>query len=163
MTKLREPLSIDAALARIAGHVPGSWAAMAAEVSKTERTVRRWGDADDDAHINLPDAIRLDRLFNAHGGEGFPLHDVYERLLGVSVFSGGIGRHDVLRQLARVAKETGEAKAALAILALPEATGEDQRVAVRETLEALDALQHMMRLIQVEPGTTGAHNRGPPG
>ena len=42
MTKLRAPGSIDAALARIAGHLEAGYAAMATLTGRAERTVRNY-------------------------------------------------------------------------------------------------------------------------
>mgnify|MGYP006879913525 CR=1 FL=1 len=42
MTKLRDPLSLDAALAKVAGQVPGDWKTLAAIAGRTASTVRSW-------------------------------------------------------------------------------------------------------------------------
>lgn len=144
MTKPRRPLSIDAAIARIAGQVPGSWKAMAEAVGYEERTVRKWGDQDDDANVNVPAAIKLDMLFQEQGGEGRPIYDAYGLLLGAAITETYADQFDMLRRLIRVVKETGEAKLAIAQLTLPDATPADRRVAQKEVIEAITELKNIL-------------------
>lgn len=158
MSKPRPPLSIDAALARIAGQVPGGWAAMAQSTGYVERTVRKWGDPDDEAEINLTAAIQLDILFQQSGGEGTPIYDAYGLLVGACVAERFVDGFDLLRCAIDVAKETGDAEAALMRLALPEAGPADRLIAQRELLQALDAVKAaLLRVTAPEE-----HVRGPP-
>lgn len=158
MTKPRAPLSIDAALARIAGQVPDSWAGMARAVGLQERTVRKWGDEDAEGEINVKAMIALDKLFQQHGGTGFPLYDAYGRILGASLQASFSDKFELLRRLVAVAKETGDAEAALIRYALPDSSETERSSALREVVEALDALQAVVPLLQ----TPEAHERGPP-
>ncbi|OJY68680.1 MAG: hypothetical protein BGP16_05440 [Sphingobium sp. 66-54] len=162
MTKPREPFSIDAALERIAGVVPGGWAAMAAEVGREERTVRKWGDEDDPAEINLSASIALDALFQKHGGTGRPLYDIYDLKTGVAMASGIPDQFELLRRLARVAKEAGEANTALVRFALPDATEADRRVAQREVIEAFTEFRNILPLLEHVGRSPGAESRAPP-
>ena len=83
MTKLRAPLTIDAALARIAGQIPGGWNAMAKALSdrKSASLVRAWGDPDRREKIPLADALELDLAYRDAGGDGAPLYETYGYLL----------------------------------------------------------------------------------
>lgn len=161
VTKVRTPLSIDAALARIAGQVPGSWSALAGEVGYEERTVRKWGDVDADGEINVTAAIKLDILFQRHGGEGFPLHDAYGRMLGVAVTRRFHDQFEILRRVMRIAKETGDAEAALLRFALPDATDKHRAAAQREVLEALEAIQAVLPLVDANPLPTEEYSQAP--
>lgn len=160
MTKLRAPLSIDAALARIAGQVPGGWAAMARSTGYVERTVRKWGDPEDEAEINLSAAITLDLLFQQSGGQGRPIYDTYGLLIGACVAERFVDQFDLLRCAIDVAKETGDAEAALLRLALPDATPADRRTAQAELIEAIDLLKGA--LLKVTAPAPEEHVRGPP-
>lgn len=157
MTKVRAPLSIDEALARIAGQV-GGWGAMAKAVGYEERTVRKWGDEDAEGEINVKAMIVLDRLHQQHGGTGFPLYDAYGRLLGASLQANFSDKFELLRRLIGVAKETGDAEAALIRYALPDSSEAERTSALREVVEALDALQAVVPLLQPPV----PHERGPP-
>jgi hypothetical protein len=161
MTIPRDPLSIDAALAKIAGKVPGSWKAMAVRVRRTERTVRTWGNVNEDGDISIPAAIELDLLYQEHGGEGAPIRDVYDDLLGLATRRTFFDQFEVLRRLAAIAKENGEAEAALAAAALPNATPRIRNEAVREVLEAIEKLESALPLLKGDPAPE-QHNRGPP-
>ena len=97
MTKDRRPLSIDGALARIAGQLRGSWAEMAVVTGYHERTVRGWGDIDREEKINLPSAIALDLAFQKNGGVGRPLYETYGYLLGLSQQEAFADSFDLLR------------------------------------------------------------------
>ncbi|MCW2412033.1 MULTISPECIES: hypothetical protein [unclassified Sphingobium] len=167
MTKERRPLSIDSALARIAGQVPGSWGAMAKATGYEERTVRKWGDEDQDGEINITAAIKLDLLYQNHGGEGRPIYDVYGLMLGAAVAEAYTDQFEILRRVIRVVKETGEAKSALVQLSLPDATEADRRAAQREVLEALTELKNILPLLEhVErvdwSADSAAQSRAPP-
>lgn len=164
MTKPRAPLSIDAALARIAGQVPGEWRAMADHVGYAERTVRKWGDAEDEAEINLKAAIALDALFQQNGGEGRPIYEAYGLLVGACAAERFVDQFDLLRCAIDVAKETGDAEAALMRLALPDAGAADRLVAQRELMQALDSIRAALLKVTAAPAPSlpERHSRAPP-
>jgi hypothetical protein len=169
MTKQRAPLSIDAALAKIAGQVEGAWKTMAREAGYEERTVRKWGDEAQEGEINIKAMLRLDKLYQEHGGEGFPLYETYGLLLGAPAAASYADQFEILRRVIKVAKETGEAEAALVRLSLPDASEADRRDAQREVLEALDELKNILPLLDraerapATPTVTGHASRvGPP-
>lgn len=160
MTKLRAPLSLDDALARIAGQVPGSWKAMADHVGYAARTVRKWGDEDADEEINLKAAIKLDILFQEHGGTGSPLYEAYGLLVQVAVNRAFADQFEVLRHTADIAKENGEAEEALLRYCLPGAGEAERRTAQKELLEARRKIDGVLPLLEAEPPE--AHSRAPP-
>lgn len=160
MTKHRPPLSIDAALARIAGQLPGGWAAMAEATGRCQSLVRAWGDPDRREEIPVRDAIALDLVFQAEGGTGAPVHEAYTHqleLAQVSRFADAIqlGRHAI-----DVIRESGEAHAALVAAAQPGATPADRRKAEREIGEALEVLKRALPLLARQDGTHPS--TGPP-
>jgi hypothetical protein len=140
MTKLRAPLSIDAALARIAGHLPGGWDDMAKAAGRQAHTIRAWGDPEKPDAIPLPCAIALDVAFRSAGGHGAPLFDAYEALLDQALSDQFADQHELAHVTANAIKEVGQAESALIIAALPGATDEQIAAAEREAEEGLAAL-----------------------
>jgi hypothetical protein len=137
MTKHRPPLSVDAALARIAGALQNGWTEMAARTDRSESLVRAWGDPDRRERIPIDDAIVLDLAFQEAGGVGAPIYEAYSVMLdeaGALRFADRIA----LSQLAsKVIRDCGEASASLVTTALPSATANDRRDALREVEEAI--------------------------
>ncbi|MDR3408448.1 MAG: hypothetical protein P4L68_08120 [Methylovirgula sp.] len=137
MTKRRAPLSVDAALARIAGHIPGGYAEMARVLDRSERLVRAWGDPERRERMPIDDSITLDLAFRAAGGEGAPILEAYRAMLeaeGMDWFAEGIA---LARHAATMIKECSEAEAALVIAAQPGATFRERSDAIREIEEAM--------------------------
>lgn len=163
MTKRRAPLSMDTALARIAGQVPGGWATMAAEVDRSERHVRKWGDESAREEINFTQARKLDLLYRRHGGHGFPIFDAYGQLLELDIADRFFDQFEVLRRATRLVKEAGEAEAAVLRVALPGATAAHRAEALRELLEAIEAAKLMLPLLEGPAQLPEANERGPPG
>jgi hypothetical protein len=151
MTKRRAPLSIDAALARIAGHVPGGFEAMAKRVERSVRTVRNWSDPDTPEQIPLDCAVALDILFQEHAGDGAPLLEAHETLVdlaGRASFAGGIA---LGRLAAEAIRECGEANAALVTAAQPGATEAQMIAAAREAEEGIAALSRARQQLPQPP------------
>lgn len=173
MTKRRAPLSIDAALTRIAGQLAGGWDEMAEAVRRRPTLVRSWGDPDRREQIPLRDAIQLDRAFAAAGGNGAPLFEVYASRLGQG---GALLPADTARLLAHaatVARECGEAHAAtLDALAAGGNAQDDLRrraAAANEARQAIAALQALLTLLAgpagalpTQPGADTHPSTGPP-
>ncbi len=147
MVKPRAPLSVDAALARIAGHLPGGFDAMAVISRRQPRTVRNWSDPDREEQIPLDCAIELDLAYQQAGGEGYPLYQAYAHQLEVAEADRFADRFTFARYAVTAIKEGGEAHAALARLSLPEASEADHRAARREIAEAIDALRAFLLLL----------------
>ena len=148
MTKQRPPLSIGDALIRIAAQVDGGFEAMASHVDRSVRTVRNWSDPDTPEDIPISCAIRLDLLHLEQGGEGTPIADAYSLQLDIasmSRFSDGI---ELLAKVADTVREGGEAHAALIRACKPDATPRDRETALREAVEAVDALKPVIAALE---------------
>lgn len=159
MTKVRAPLSIDAALARIAGQLVGGFEEMARVSGRCTRTVRNWGDPDTPEQVPVDCAIALDLAFIAAGGTGAPIFETYALKLELAEAAKFADRFELLRHAQRVARETGEANAAIIGAAQPSATDADRARALGEALEAIDALKHAVPLLEA---AAAASNAQPP-
>lgn len=145
MTKRRAPLSIDTALARIAGQLAGGWAEMAEVADYAERTVRAWGDVDREEQINLPSAIKLDIAFQAAGGVGAPIYEAYGDLVQVAAAEAFGDKQQLLRATMDFMQENSEAELALLEATRPDAgpaelaNATKQLIDVREDVDQLIA------------------------
>mgnify|MGYP007116559797 CR=1 FL=1 len=140
MTKHRPPLSVDAALARVAGQLVNGWDEMAEVTSRRIGLIRAWADPERRERIPLEDAILLDLAYRQSGGLGAPLFECYGTRLSVEGLEWfaeevALGRHAV-----RLIKECGEAEAAVVLAAQPGATPRDRREALRQVEEAMTVL-----------------------
>lgn len=138
--KARPPLSIDAALSRIAGQLPGAWAEMGAIVDRAEHTVRAWGDHHKPDVIPLPLAVALDVAFRKAGGIGAPLRDTYDAMLDAAMAEQFGDQIELAKATAHAIKEVGEAEHALILASLPDATDDMIAAAEREAEQGLVAL-----------------------
>lgn len=165
MTKHRAPLTIDAALARVAGQLPGGWADMATATERSESLVRAWGDPERREQIPICDAITLDLAYRAAGGDGAPLFETYAWQLdqaGVFRFSDEIA---LGRIAAEAIREGGEANAALVLAAQPGSTDRERREAAREVKQALAALNRSLPMLEgadLAKGPAQERETGPP-
>lgn len=151
MTKFRPPLSIDAALSRIAGHLEKGFDEMARIAKREVRTVRNWGDPDTPESIPVECAIALDLAYLAAGGTGAPIFEAYAHQLENAFAAQFADQQQLLRHAQIVAKETGEANAAIIGATQPSATEEDRRVAQTEIAQAIDALKASIPLLSPRP------------
>lgn len=151
MTKARAPLSIDAGLARIAGHLPGGYTDMATIVGRAVRTVRNWGDPDTAEQIPLDCAIALDLAFIAAGGDCAPLFETYQLQLELAQMERFACNIALGKHAAKVIREGGEAHSALLLATLPGATENDRKNALRECSEAFDVLKRALPLLGADP------------
>lgn len=140
MTKHRAPMSIDAALARIAGQLEGGWAEMGALTGRREGIARAWGDPDRREYIPMDAAITLDLAFQAAGGTGAPIFETYALQLDLACISRFADRAALGVHLASVIKESAEAESAMLSAILPDAGPAETRRALRELDEALVAM-----------------------
>ena len=159
MTKLRAPLSVEQALARIAGQLPDGYTTMAQVAGRSPSLVRKWGDPDRDEDIPLRCAIALDLAYLAAGGQGHPLFDAYGARLELAETATFADRFALLRHAHNVIREGGEAHAAMIAASLPSATQRDRDHALREMAEAFEAMKPAM----VALGSPEPHQTGPPG
>lgn len=150
MTKDRAPLSIDAALARIAGKLPEAYKDMARITGRIDRTVRNWGDPDTREQIPVDCAIALDLAYMAAGGTGAPIFEAYALKLELAEAAKFGDRYQLLHHAQDVARETGEANAAIIGAAHPGATKADRARALTEANEARQALDKVIPLLAAE-------------
>lgn len=148
MTKLRPPLSIEQALVRIAGQIPGDWNAMAAVTGKAERTVRNWSDPDTPDDISMRAAILLDLEFQKCGGIGAPINDVYALLLKTGQQDKFACQAELAAATIAEVKESADAIAAQIAAAQPGATRSDIDRAIREKEEDIAAATRSLALLR---------------
>lgn len=142
MTKLRHPLTFPDAVTRIAGRI--GWAAAADACGKSERSVRAWSDPELGREPCLEDALALDAAYLRAGGGEPPLMTVYATRLERAA-EPAADSAELARATAVVAKETGEAVAALVAASMPGAPSRERAVAEREVAEAVEALTDAQR------------------
>ena len=118
MTKLRAPLTIDAALTRAAGLLPGGWASLAELTGRSPSMVRAWSDPDRREQLPLRDALLIDQAVRTQTGEA-PLLGWYAAQLDLSCSPAQPVTADFVSRVAEVVRECGEANAALVEAAQP--------------------------------------------
>lgn len=152
MTKHRAPLSIEQAMQRIAGQLPGGLEQMAEITGHAPGYVRALGDPDRREKLSVEDGIALDIAFQAAGGVGAPVWEAYTHKLELaqqSAFADGISLGLLT---AEVIREGGEAHEALVRASQPGATSADRRAAGKEVAEAMDRLkQSLAHLETIDP------------
>lgn len=148
MTKVRAPLTLDRALARIAGQLSGGWLEMGKIVDRSERQVRSWGDPDSPDVIHMPAAIKLDIAFQAAGGQGAPIHDVYALLLQTGRSEAFADQIDLAFQASIAIREQAEAACAQIRCTMPGTEPRDLKTAVRETEEAIEAATATLAILR---------------
>lgn len=148
MTKRREPLTFHLALTKAAA-ILGGWDTVGGICGVTPRAASNWSEPDTNAEIRLIDAERIDRACLDHGSKVAPFHQVYSLRLDLA----GSDSTDICitRAAAATAKETGEAVAALIVLA-QSANAEDRRTARREIEEAIATLTGALAAIDRQEG-----------
>ncbi|EPR09893.1 hypothetical protein M527_07150 [Sphingobium indicum IP26] len=151
MTKRRAPLSIDAALARIAGQLEGGWQEMATVTGYGERTVRGWGDVDREEQINMPSAIRLDVAYQAAGGIGAPIFEAYGDMVRAAQAEAFGDRQELHLEAIRLIKENGEAETAVLEAALPGAGPAEEAKAQKELLEVRSFVDRLLLRLGRKP------------
>jgi hypothetical protein len=147
VTKVRAPLSIDGALSRIAGQLPGAWAEMAKLVGRHESTVRRWGDHDASEQIPLPAAIILDIAYQRAGGVDRPLFDTYALQVGLAEEHVFPTQFELTRRVQALIKEDSEAEQAVLLASLPTATEADRTEAVRQLEDVARVVTNTIALL----------------
>lgn len=165
MTKHRPPLSVHAALDRIAGTFPGGYADLANLLGRKEHTCRAWADPARREKVSVEDAIRADLEFQAAGGIGAPIFETYSLQLEQAGGDRFALQHSIGRLLPDLLRENSEAEVALVLAAQPGATDADRRFAKRETGEAIARMQQAR--LQLATATSDGqpadqHQTGPP-
>ncbi|MFC3097350.1 hypothetical protein [Alteraurantiacibacter palmitatis] len=167
MTKRRAPLSPEAALARIAGHLPNAWDDMAEALGKSASYLRQCGDPDRREQLSVTDAIALDLAYARAGGQGYPLRESYDAQLQIAEAECFGDRFSLLCQVETLITEAGQAHAALVRLVQPGSGEQERRIAARELAENFEALRPLLALLDagapVSPRADLPRERGPPG
>ncbi|WP_375290887.1 hypothetical protein [Qipengyuania sp.] len=148
MTKLRPPLSIDQALARIAGQLEEGYESIAAITDRSVSMARAWGDPDRREKIPVDDAIALDLAYQEAGGVGAPLYEAYGAKLDVAAAARFSSKHQLLERTERLIKEGGEAHAALVRACQPGATAAEVATALRELGEAFEEYKPIFAILE---------------
>lgn len=163
VTVVRPALTIDGALARIAGHLRGSWAEMAIVVDRAENTVRDWGNPNAGVSVPIEAAIALDLAYMAAGGLSAPIHEAYGLLLETRFAQRFACAIELGRKTMAAIREGGEAHEALVAATLPGATDRDREQALREVEEGINALKDTIPLLaRPVAATTSADPARPP-
>lgn len=133
MTKLREPLTYQHTLTNVAAAI--GWDRCGALCGVTGRAARNWSDHDCETEITMINAERLDRAFLEHGGAYAPFHRLMSLRLDIAAHDPGDA--NLVEIAAGVAKESGEAVAAIVNSALHPNDPAMRRRARKEGQEAL--------------------------
>lgn len=149
MTKLRAPLTIDAALTRAAGLLPGGWASLAELTGRSPSMVRAWSDPDRREQLPLRDALLVDQAVRTQTGEA-PLLAWYAAQLDLSCGPAS-PTSDLVSRVVEVVRECGEANAALIEAAQPGASAAQISAAQREAEEAISVLARTLPFLRAQP------------
>ncbi len=134
MTKLREPVTVENTLNLLLGTITVE---RAVEVTgRQPGYVRNLSNPDTRERLALEDAIKLDLEWRAQGNEGYPLLETYERILASEADDRFADASAIGRLACLVAKESGDATAALIAASLPGAGPNDWKKALCELEEA---------------------------
>lgn len=144
MTKGRDPLSIDAALAKIAGQISGAWKGLAELTGYNVSTVRAWGDEDRKEQINLPTAILLDIAYQEAGGIGCPLYEAYGDLIRAAQAEKFGDKQQLQIATIEFMKENCEAETALLEASQPEAGRFEEEIAIKELIDVRNKADELL-------------------
>lgn len=145
MTKRRQPLTLAAALTRIADIV--GWDEMAEATRRRPSMVRAWADPDRREEVPLRDAIQLDRAYQASGGAGAPLFEVYADRLDIAGTYMPAEAIALVSHAGRVVRECGEATDALITASLAKGDARARAEAQRQVEEAIEVLRRALPLL----------------
>jgi len=158
MTKLRPPVSIENTLHRVLGELG---AERAAEVTGRARSYLNDAcDPDKPQLLTVRDAIALDLACVEAGDPTFPLYETYGLLLRAATAERHADALAIGRHAAAVAKESGEATAALVSAALAPGDVPAMEHALRQTEESLEASTDAIATIGAQ--LARARATGPP-
>lgn len=150
MTKVRAPLTIDAALARIAGQLPGGWKDVAKSAGRKERTARNWGDPDTPEQVPMDCAICLDLAYQEAGGDGAPIFETYAHQLELAAEQRFADRAELGKLASEIILECAEANAAIVAAAQPGACDKARQIGLKEVDEAIRVLKRALPLLTPE-------------
>lgn len=158
MTKERLPTSVEQALAKIAGHLPGDYERMGEICGRSAQTVRAWGDPDKQDDIPIGCAIKLDLAFQEDGGHGSPLYEAFGAKLDLAEAARFHDAHRLHEYGCEVIKEGGEAHAAIMKSARPGASFTEKKIAHKEALEAFEKLRDVLPLLEAAATPASTEN-----
>jgi hypothetical protein len=141
MTIVRKPATFELALAKIAARL--GWDGCADVLGKSESHLRKMGTPDTDRELSVRDAVRLDAAFRRAGGEGAPLLECYALKLDFQRPTAPATTETMLSGAQAVAKESGEAIAAIIQLAGNVSDPKARLNALREIEEAVADLTRL--------------------
>lgn len=147
MTKLRAPLSIEQALARVVGQLADGYETASEITGKQAGSIRAWGDPDRREQLPVDCAIALDLAYQAAGGTGAPIFEAYAAKLELAEMAKFADRHHLLSHAEMLAKEGGEAQAALLRACQPGASDADCARAFRELSESFEQHKSLLALL----------------
>jgi hypothetical protein len=146
MTKLREPVTVENTLNLLLGTITVE---RAVEVTgRAPGYIRALSNPTTRERLALEDAIKLDLEWRAQGNEGYPLFETFERILQNEAAERFADATAIGRLACLVAKESGEATAALVAASLPGADRGVWQKALRELEEADQANAPAMALLR---------------
>ncbi|QIG80083.1 hypothetical protein [Stakelama tenebrarum] len=151
MTKLRPPLSFEAAIQRVVALLPRGYETAGAALGRSARFVGQLGDPDRREQIKLRDALKLDQLYRRFGGRGAPLLESYQLQLGVADLESRIDEPNVPASAIELVREGSEAVSASIAFTVPGATERTRTDAIRETEELAQACQRALAQLRSAP------------
>jgi hypothetical protein len=156
MTKARAPLTVDAALIRIAGQFPGGWAELSSTLAKkseklkfSTHLMRRWADPDARERVAMDVGVQLDLAYREAGGKGFPLFEYYALTLQLECVEHFVNKQALTDHLGMAMLESTEAHTAVLRASLPTAGTKDVQIATREVEEAISTLAELRTILQL--------------
>lgn len=156
MTKPRAPLTIDAALTRIAGQFQNGFTDLKPFVDRDPETIRKWGDPAQPHQLPMWAAIKLDIAFQQAGGEGAPIFECYELLLQVARQETFADELQLQRGACDLVVQSAEAVEAIVIAGMPGATQAQKDRAAAELEDVDQLVPRLLARLKPNPST------GPP-
>lgn len=152
MTTAKAPMTMEIALARIAGQLPGGWAEAATICDRALATVYAWGNPNTDDSIPMGCAIKLDLAFLRAGGIGAPIKSVYDLKVECARRMAFADQAAIADLASTSVRENAEATIAQLACTQPGATPEHFRTAIRETQEAAEATMNTLAALKKSAG-----------
>jgi hypothetical protein len=139
MTKPRPVKSIEDALVSIMRQVEGGYATMGALFDIEGDMVRAWGDPNRRENMPVKAIVPLDVLYQEHGGIGSPLFELLEYQRDEARAARFAFERELADTTIDLAREAGQAVAALIEASQPGATDE-ARARARKEVADVDAI-----------------------
>ena len=143
MTHPRVPLTFPDAVSKVIGRIGSVDAARVAGISVDG--LAKWSNPTNTALPRINQALALDNAYRDAGGEDAPFLDAFAFQLDVQGTEQRACRHALLKEIATVSLELGQALAAALTLAQSNASPLDAMRAFAEAKDAVDALDALQR------------------